>query len=241
MLIWMKHKSVILMPTRILTIFFIRPLKKELRPITSGSDDIASPVDGVIDQYGTIDDGHIFHAKRAKLKLCTLLGMQTPQKTAFDRGHFIIFYLSPKDYHRVHMPFHGQLTAMRYIPGKLFSVQPATVAKIDGIFTRNERVVSFFQTELGEMAVILVGAMIVGNIHLNWHGDVNGQKSSQVQYWDYSQSRSVVMHRGDEIGHFKLGSTVIVLFNENMSIQWSKQLEPLNTVRFGQLIAQIKR
>ena len=217
--------------------FFIRKLKPELRPIAEGLNEIASPVDGIISQFGLIRDGRLFQAKGSDYSLHELLGMNQQSTTAFEQGSYITLYLAPKDYHRVHMPYTATLQTMKYIPGKLFSVQEAVVKRVKGIFTRNERVITWFETAAGPMAIILIGAIIVGSIQTRWHGVVNRGRDRVIQRWDYTNTAPTILEKGEELGHFKLGSTVIVLFNEAIKINWSGQVSESSTIKYGQLLA----
>lgn len=218
--------------------FFIRHLKPELRPITTGENDIACPVDGIISQIGRIKEDNLLQAKGLDYNVCDLLGGDSKQAELFQDGYFATLYLSPKDYHRVHMPFTGVLQEMIYIPGKLFSVQPITVRTIKKLFTRNERAVCLFSTAIGPMAIILVGAVIVAGIHTRWHGQVTPQPKKKQQHWHYSHDPAIILQGGEEMGYFQLGSTVIVLFSKSSKCQWSSAVYPGATVKYGQLLAQ---
>ena len=217
--------------------FFIRQLKPNLRPIVSGLDEIACPVDGSIHQHGIIQNGRIIQAKGFDFELIELIGGFNEDASHFMNGEFITLYLSPKDYHRVHMPITGTLYKMIYIPGRLFSVNTMMANHIPRLFSRNERVVCLFNTEIGPMAVILVGAMLVGSIHMNWHGGVNSSHGNSIQAWDYSPSKHT-FNRGDELGYFKFGSTVIVLFGPE-KINWSSQIQASAAIKYGELLAKI--
>lgn len=219
--------------------FFIRKLKPELRPIAAGEQSIISPVDGMVSQVGRIQQGQIFQAKNHDYSVLQLLGGDTVLSETFAQGHFITLYLAPKDYHRVHMPFSAELKEMIYVPGKLFSVQPRTVEAIPGLFAMNERVVAIFDTAFGPMAMVLVGAVIVDSINMAWHGLVTPNASSQVQRWQYDAANLKSPHfhfaKGDEMGYFQLGSTVIVLF-ANPQLTWQQEIRAEATVKFGQLL-----
>jgi len=192
--------------------FFVRALKPEARPILGEARAIISPADGTIMQCGKIIDGVLIQAKGKFFSAEDLVGTKGKE---FFHGDFVVIYLSPKDYHRVHMPVKGQLQSMQVFPGGLFSVQPRTITRVDQVFTRNERVVNFFITDFGPLAVVLVGAIIVGSIEMEWQGVVvrGGCACDQLAY-DYS-SREIQVASGDEIGKFRFGSTVILLFPEN--------------------------
>ncbi len=209
--------------------FFTRALKAEARPIVTG-DTIACPADGFISQVGMIKDNRIFQAKGFSFDLVELLGGSSEQAKSFQNGNFATIYLSPKDYHRVHMPMDGALQEMVYVPGKLFSVNRDSVAHIPNLFARNERVVSLFNTPIGEMALILVGAMIVASIETIWSGLVNPSKT--IQTWQFSDE-NIVLKKGEEMGRFQLGSTVIVLFAPGV-MQWRDDIRPDQAVLMGQ-------
>ena len=224
--------------------FFTRPLKPEARPICSETSCIASPVDGTVSQAGTINDEAIFQAKGHDYSLTELLGSEKDWVNKFRNGSFATIYLSPKDYHRIHMPFDGELKQMTYVPGKLFSVSPATTREIPRLFARNERVVCFFETTKGPMAVILVGAMIVGSMETVWHGTITPPHGKQLSHWfygtgsaeDIKPKKAVTLTKGDELGRFNMGSTVILLFPES-SIHWESIVQAGNSVQMGMKIA----
>jgi phosphatidylserine decarboxylase len=211
--------------------FFIRQLKKSARPIESAQDAVVSPVDGVISQIGAIQAGRAFQAKGFDFSVVELLGGQTAMADLFLDGQFATLYLAPKDYHRVHMPLTGRLTSMTYVPGRLFSVNPKTAATVPRLFARNERVICMFETEFGPMAVILIGAMIVASIHIVWGGDITPTSTNKVQTWTYVD-QNIILEKGSEIGHFKLGSTVIVLFGDGR-VRWNSVLSEGVAVRMG--------
>lgn len=211
--------------------FFIRNLKLNARNINQDINSIISPCDGYIAQYGAINKNALIQAKTAPLSLKDLLA-DANDNQCFDNGKFITIYLAPHNYHRVHMPITGTLQKMIYVSGKLFSVNPKIVSKMPNIFTINERVISIFDTEIGKMAIILVGAMIVGNIVTTWHGEVNSQQNKTIQTWDYSNDIKVTLERGKEMGLFQLGSTVIVLF-ENNSLNFYSNLEINQIIKMG--------
>lgn len=189
--------------------FFVRELKSSARPIATESNAIISPVDGIISQCGKITAGKIIQAKGKNFSVINLVGAEGQN---FVDGDFITLYLSPKDYHRVHMPVTGILDHMRVFPGRLFSVQPKVVEKVNALYTRNERVVSFFTTDFGPLAVVLVGAIVVGSIAMQWEGVVvqGGKNISKTEY-NY-HGNEIEVTQGSEIGQFRFGSTVILLF-----------------------------
>ena len=228
--------------------FFTRPLKPEARPICAEPDSIACPVDGTISQLGTIDSESIFQAKGHQFSLTTLLAGQSQWVEKFQNGNFATMYLSPKDYHRIHMPIDGTLRQMSYVPGRLFSVSPATTRSIPGLFARNERVLCFFDTEYGPMAMILVGALFVGSIETVWHGMVTPPHGKRLNHWYFGQdtedqstegkssAKSLTLNKGQEMGRFNMGSTVILLFPAN-SIHWDNTLSASTAVQMGIKIA----
>lgn len=211
--------------------FFIRQLKPELRPIVQGKQEIASPVDGFVSQIGSIHEGTLIQAKNFDFTVKNLLGGSDKRAQPFEHGRFATFYLSPKDYHRVHMPYPGKLRETIYIPGNLFSVNPQTTQHVPGLFARNERLVCLFDTDIGPMAVILVGAMLVGSIHTVWHA-----KNDAADIFIESYAGSLSLNRGEELGHFQMGSTVIVLFGHEQ-IKWNETLKENTIVKMGELIA----
>lgn len=216
--------------------FFIRRLKPECRPIKEA--DIISPVDGFISEIGTITAGTLLQAKGRHYLVRELLTDQSVLSSQFDSGCFATLYLSPKDYHRVHMPMTARLKEMVYVPGTLFSVQPRTVRAIPRLFARNERLVVFFDTEIGLMAMVLVGATVVGAIGTSWHGDV--KRSRQAKYFNYSsdQSMDTLLQKAAEMGYFKLGSTVILLFANGAQVQWKNDLQAGDKISFGDALAE---
>lgn len=212
--------------------FFTRALKADARPFVSEQGSIACPVDGTISQLGDIEAGRLFQAKGHEFSTYDLLGGSLTLEKQFDGGKFATIYLSPKDYHRVHMPISGTLREMIYVPGRLFSVSPLTTRKIPSLFSRNERMVAIFDTELGPMAMVLVGAMIVASIETVWAGLVTPPKR-QLQKTSYGEP--IHLKKGDELGRFKLGSTVVMLFG-NDAMDWEQALTPDQSVRMGQLL-----
>ncbi|MGE3919535.1 MAG: archaetidylserine decarboxylase [Gammaproteobacteria bacterium] len=213
--------------------FFTRHLKKETRIITPGKNIIISPVDGAISQLGSIHKNKIIQAKKHDYSVGALLGSENH---FFENGKFITVYLAPKDYHRIHMPFTGKLISMRYIPGSLFSVNPRAAETIPGLFAKNERVVCLFETSIGKMAVVLVGAMIVASIHTVFAGLIAPNRSKKIIDHDYS-TQNILLNKGDELGHFQLGSTVIVLF-ENEKMHWEPSLSADSALQMGELIGE---
>ena len=215
--------------------FFTRALKPNARPIATDSKAIISPADGAISQIGAITADKIFQAKGHDYSVTTLLGGDEQRAATFIGGQFATVYLSPKDYHRVHMPFTGTLTQMIYVPGDLFSVNTTTAENVPNLFARNERVVCLFDTEVGQMAVVLVGAMIVAGIATAWAGNLAPQGKNVVTT---NYNGSITLKKGDELGRFYLGSTAIVLFGANV-MQWRNNLTATTPVRMGEAMGQI--
>ncbi len=214
--------------------FFTRALKPNARPIATDSKAIISPADGAISQIGAITADKIFQAKGHDYSVTTLLGGDEQRAATFIGGQFATVYLSPKDYHRVHMPFTGTLTQMIYVPGDLFSVNTTTAENVPNLFARNERVVCLFDTEVGQMAVVLVGAMIVAGIATAWAGNLAPQGKNVVTT---NYNGSITLKKGDELGRFYLGSTAIVLFGANV-MQWRNNLTATTPVRMGEAMGQ---
>jgi phosphatidylserine decarboxylase len=219
--------------------FFTRALRPELRPIVAAESAIASPVDGCISQIGKVNEGQIFQAKGFDFSLISLLGGSEKWERIFNQGSFATLYLSPKDYHRVHMPQDGLLQEMIYVPGRLFSVNCQSVAGIPNLFARNERVVSCYSMADGShMAVILVGAMIVASIEMVWAGVIAPGRKKVIQTWQYPRSSNIIK-KGDELGRFQLGSTVIVLFS-SPKVEWSADILADRPVIMGESLGSIK-
>ena len=197
--------------------FFTRALKPDARSIDSRDEVIIHAVDGTISQFGDINCDSIFQAKGHEFSLTSLLGGKPDIASPFKNGKFATVYLAPRDYHRIHMPIDGTLTDMLYVPGELFSVNPLTAQNIPNLFARNERVVALFDTEIGKMAMVLVGATIVASIETVWSGTVTPPAGKNVQHWSYEKDNeaSVQLSKGDELGRFKLGSTIVVCFEQD--------------------------
>jgi phosphatidylserine decarboxylase len=189
--------------------FFTRPLKPGARPLAAA--EFICPVDGAISQFGAIEKDQIFQAKGHSYSTTALVGGDAALATEFENGSFATLYLSPRDYHRIHMPCPGVLRRMIYVPGDLFSVNPTTARGVPGLFARNERVVCVFDSERGPWVMTLVGATIVGSMATVWHGQVNPPRLPQVTEWHYEPGQ-VGLQQGDELGRFLLGSTVVMLF-----------------------------
>jgi phosphatidylserine decarboxylase len=217
--------------------FFTRYLKPGVRPIADA--DVVSPVDGCVSEIGHIKQGQLLQAKGRYYSVDELLACDATQSTPFQNGSFATLYLSPRDYHRVHMPVAGTLQDMTHVPGTLFSVQPDTVRHIPKLFARNERVVLFFETELGPMVVILVGATIVGKIGTCWHGDLPRAKKPVHFKNNLPAPAERGLKQADEVGYFKLGSTAIILFAENSKIEWTPALKAGVHVRLGEALGRV--
>lgn len=217
--------------------FFGRQLKPECRPIDDNPNSIVSPADGNIAQIGTIAEQKILQAKKHYYTLNSLLANDSKLAATFMDGNFATIYLAPKDYHRIHMPVAGQLKKMLHVPGKLFSVNPVAAENIPDLFARNERVITIFDTEFGPMAVILVGAMIVGSIQTVWHGVITPPHKGTIRKWDYA-NQDISLAKGAELGRFKLGSTVILLLPKGLST-WDAQLQMDSTIQMGRKLGEI--
>ncbi|HAU0830060.1 TPA: archaetidylserine decarboxylase [Legionella pneumophila] len=216
--------------------FFIRHLKPECRPLSQS--DVICPVDGCISEIGKIERGQLLQAKGKYYSVQELLACDGQLAEQFVQGQFATLYLSPKDYHRVHMPIDAELVSMTYIPGALFSVQPATTRVVPKLFARNERLAIFFKTKIGPMVMVMVGATIVGAIGTSWHGDV--KRSKKLERFDYSEQFSdKIISQGSEMGYFKLGSTVVLLFANGEKIQWDKELLAGSKILLGKPMAII--
>lgn len=218
--------------------FFVRALKPETRPITSAANQICSPADGTVSQAGVIVDEKIFQAKGHSFSLVELLGGSEQRAQPFYDGHFATIYLSPSDYHRVHIPLAGTLKEMVHIPGKLLSVAPFLINSVPNLFANNERVVTLFDTDIGSMAVILVGAINVGSIETVWAGEITPPRGLKVSEVNYSNSDVIALEKGAELGRFNMGSTVIILFGKG-KLDWTANLKHDHKVKMGELIATI--
>ncbi|MBR7799593.1 archaetidylserine decarboxylase [Undibacterium fentianense] len=210
--------------------FFTRPLRADARPIASAK--YVCPVDGAISEFGKIKHGQIFQAKGHYFSTVALVGGDVDLAAQYQNGQFANIYLSPRDYHRIHMPCDGQLKKMIYVPGELFSVNPTTARGVPGLFARNERVVCVFDSPHGEFILVLVGATIVGSMQTSWHGIVNPPRSKEIREWSYSD-HSVFLKKGEEMGRFLLGSTVVMLFRED-SMQFNPKWKATAAVKLGE-------
>lgn len=214
--------------------FFTRPLRAGTRPLAHA--DLICPVDGAISQFGPIQEDQVFQAKGHSYSTTALVGGDRELAAQFQHGGFATLYLSPKDYHRIHMPCDGRLTRMIYVPGALFSVNPVTARGVPNLFARNERVVCVFDSPHGPFILTLVGATIVGSMATVWHGMVNPPRSRQVREWRYDQ-QNVVLKKGDEMGRFLLGSTVVMLFQKDC-LKFNPEWMPARPVRMGEAMGQ---
>jgi len=217
--------------------FFTRSLNDHARTLESDPSNIACPVDGCISQIGDIKNGQLFQAKGKHFNLSALLGGDT-KTSDFEDGLFTTIYLSPKDYHRIHFPTDGKLTKMLHIPGDLFSVNPTTAENIDELFARNERVVAFFDTPAGPMAMVMVGAIFVSSIETVWHGEVTPPRHNQIRSWAYKAEENT-FNKNDEMARFNMGSTIVLLYGKE-SMAWAEELAAGQTVRHGQVVGTIK-
>ncbi|MGB5427454.1 MAG: archaetidylserine decarboxylase [Gammaproteobacteria bacterium] len=221
--------------------FFTRALHPEARPVVQETGQICFPADGAISQLGNIQGLQIFQAKGHTYSLVELLGGSEERAQPFMGGRFVTTYLSPGDYHRVHMPLSGHLMEMAYIPGRLFSVAPDYTESVPRLFARNERVACIFQTEAGPMAVVLVGAIFVGSIETVWAGEITPPRGKGIKVTSYSASDNVIqLERGEEMGRFNMGgSTIIVLFGAGC-VNWQSGLVPEMRVKFGQSLGRVE-
>jgi phosphatidylserine decarboxylase len=213
--------------------FFTRPLKEDARPIAKA--DFICPVDGAISQLGAIQKNQIFQAKGHSYSTLALVAGNVPLASHFEDGHFICLYLSPKDYHRIHMPCAGKLNSMTYVPGDLFSVNPTTAENVPNLFARNERVVCEFSSEAhGRFLMVLVGATIVGSMATVWHGMINPPRSQSVRKWAYT-NQEISLEQGEEMGRFLLGSTVVMLFEKD-ALSFNKNWQPTHPIQLGEVM-----
>ena len=214
--------------------FFTRPLKPGARPLDAA--DWVCPVDGAISQLGSISGDQVFQAKGHSYSTTALVGGDAALASQFQDGQFATIYLSPRDYHRIHMPCAGLLTRMVYVPGELFSVNPATARGVPGLFARNERVVCVFDTAFGPMVLVLVGATIVGSMATVWHGVVNPPRLPDVRTWTYPDDR-ITLGQGAEMGRFMLGSTVVMLWPQSANVRFQPDWSASRAVRMGETMA----
>lgn len=213
--------------------FFTRPLRAGARPLADA--DFLCPVDGAISQFGAIEHDQIFQAKGHRYSTTALVGGDAELAARFADGSFATLYLSPRDYHRIHMPADGRLTRMIHVPGDLFSVNPATARGVPGLFARNERVVCVFEAEFGSFVLALVGATIVGSMATVWHGRVNPPRSGKLREWSYD-GQQIKLGKGEEMGRFLLGSTVVMLFPKDV-LSFTPAWTPAAKIRLGEMMA----
>jgi phosphatidylserine decarboxylase len=219
--------------------FFTRALQPGARPIAHDDRTVCCPVDGAISQIGMADEDTLLQAKGRSFSLTELLGGDAERARPFQNGAFATLYLSPRDYHRIHIPLAGQLREMTHIPGKLFSVSPLTTRMIPDLFARNERVVTWFDTAAGPMALVLVGAINVASIETVWAGTITPPLGLTIRHWSYPVhgDGAVRLDQGAELGRFNMGSTVILLFGPE-KVCWEREMQPGAIVRMGQPLAR---
>jgi phosphatidylserine decarboxylase len=214
--------------------FFTRSLRVGARPLAKA--DFVCPVDGAISQFGAIERDQIFQAKGHQYSTRAVVGGDEKLAAQFQDGAFATLYLSPKDYHRIHMPCAGRLTRMIYVSGALFSVNPTTARGVPGLFARNERVVCVFDTKRGPFVLILVGATIVGSMATVWHGVINPPRSSEIREWHY-EDKNITLKQGDEMGRFLLGSTVVMLWPKDV-LSFNAQWSPTRAIQMGEQMGE---
>jgi len=220
--------------------FFTRELHPEARPVINSVNSVACPVDGTVSQAGPIRNGQIFQAKGFDYSPTNLLGGAADMAGLFNNGNFATLYLSPRDYHRIHMPLNGQLQETIYVPGRLFSVNRRTTHHLPNLFARNERLVTLFDTEAGPMALVLVGALFVSGIETVWGGTITRPHAMpQRQRFRQGIETPVMLERGQEMGRFNMGSTVIALFNQHVTM--ADSLKADTPVRMGQLLGHLNQ
>ncbi|MCW5219848.1 archaetidylserine decarboxylase [Verminephrobacter aporrectodeae] len=214
--------------------FFTRALRPGARPLAPA--DLICPVDGAISRFGPIEQDQILQAKGHAYSVTALVGGDAALAAHFANGHYATLYLSPRDYHRVHMPCAGELLHMLHVPGTLFSVNPATTRTVPGLFARNERVVCCFESAHGPWLLVLVGAAIVGSMATVWHGQVNPPRTGRLRQWDYARGQ-VSLRQGEEMGRFLLGSTVLLLLPPG-PLRFDPHWAPARPIRLGEAMAQ---
>jgi phosphatidylserine decarboxylase len=213
--------------------FFTRRLKPNVRSIDKSDNAIISPVDGIISQIGHAQAGQLIQAKGKSYSVLSLLGGNEAMARPFLKGAYATLYLSPKDYHRIHFPFEAEVEKMVYIPGKLFAVKPLTAQTVPNLFARNERLVIYLKTPLGKLAFVMVGAMIVASMATTWGGEI--KRHDKMVDWTYDKKRHMYQ-KADELGYFKLGSTVILLFDDTQTIDWSETINAPHKIKLGERI-----
>lgn len=219
--------------------FFTRALKPGARPLVTSDRVVCCPVDGAVSQMGMADADTLLQAKGRTFSLTELLGGDAERAKPFQGGAFATLYLSPRDYHRIHMPMTGQLREMAHIPGKLFSVSPLTTRMVPNLFARNERVAALFDTPAGPMALVLVGAINVASIETVWAGAITPPLGTMIRHWSYPSKGdgAVRLNKGAEMGRFNMGSTVIVLFSPSAA-HWDREIQPGATVQMGRRLGK---
>lgn len=222
--------------------FFTRPLKSGARPVAPGDRVVCCPVDGAISQIGMAETDTLLQAKGQTFSLAALLGGDPERARPFQSGAFATLYLSPRDYHRIHMPLAGRLREMVHVPGKLFSVSPLTTRMVPELFARNERVAALFDTPAGPMAVVLVGAINVASIETVWAGAITPPLGKIIRHWSYPPNGdgAVRLDKGAELGRFNMGSTVILLFGQG-AVRWEPELRTGAAVRMGQRLGKVAK
>ena len=220
--------------------FFTRALKPGARPIAPGDRVVCGPVDGAVSQIGLAESDMLVQAKGRSFSLTALLGGDAERARPFQGGAFATLYLSPRDYHRIHMPLAGRLREMVHIPGKLFSVSPLTTRMVPDLFARNERVAALFDTPAGPMALVLVGAINVASIETVWAGAITPPLGKSIRNWSYPPNGdgAVRLDKGAEMGRFNMGSTVIVLFGRG-AVRWDAEIRAGMAVRMGQRLGKV--
>ena len=218
--------------------FFTRPLRPDSRPIANGNNIIICPVDGSISQVGRIVSGEIIQAKNRYFDLQSLLADESEMVDFFKEGLFITLYLSPRDYHRIHMPIDGKLLKMIYVPGSLFAVNNHTTRIVNRLFARNERVISIFDTKAGLMSIIMVGAINVGSMETVWSGEITPTASRTIMRTDYNDQPAMKLAKGDEMGRFNMGSTVIILFGRD-AVDWKPDLQATGMLNMGMELGRL--
>lgn len=217
--------------------FFTRALKPGIRPLPDDARSVVSPGDGVLNDFGSVEDNALIQAKSHRYAVPLLLAEKGKTAKQFENGSYFTLYLAPKNYHRVHMPFGGVLKQMVYVPGTLFSVNPLTAKGIPGLFARNERLICWFETLAGQMAIVMIGAIFVGSIETVWHGEVTPASDRKITRWRYEPPvGTITLKRGAEMGRFNMGSTVVVLLDRKVAA-WRSKLVPGMPVRMGQPLA----
>ncbi len=216
--------------------FFTRELRSGVRPLAEGNTVMTSPVDGAISQIGDINNNQIVQAKGREYSVLELLGGDENLAKQFEQGQFATIYLSPRDYHRIHMPLTGKLQKMTYIPGKLFSVNPRTARAVPKLFARNERVVTVFETQQGPIVMVLVGAIFVGSMETVWQGMITPPYGKDIQHWQYQGEQAITLQKGEEMGRFNMGSTVVMLLPKGMA-KFNPDLDVQTAVQMGQAMS----